>query len=472
MNILFAVSEIEGIIKTGGLADVARALSLQLQQRGHQVMLVMPAYATVKAQFATQLQDHRHTACPHYQLTHQGLQIYLVDLPQYFDRPELYAENNQGYVDNGERFAAFSQACLSLAQANKFAADVIHCNDWHTALVPYFVRKQQRELGADAFFANTKTVLTIHNAAFQGDFMLVDVPCLAGHGAGLYLDQRGCVNYLKTGIIQADKITTVSPRYAQELLTDLGSHGLSMVMQNRSRDLIGILNGCDYEQWSPEHDSYIPQPYSINTLDDKVVNKLALQAKSGLPQDTNIPVIGMVCRVTQQKGFAYLLPILAELMQHQVHLVIIGSGDPVLCSQLSELAKIYDTQLHFTEGFSTELAHLVEAGADFFLMPSEFEPCGLNQMYSLAYGTLPIVRAVGGLQDTVIGYSQEPAAATGFVFHEPSSQALFNCILNALLFYHESPEKYRNVQQRAMKTRFTWENAAKSYEHLYQLVIN
>jgi starch synthase len=474
MKIAFVVSEVEDIIKTGGLADVAKALPVALKGLGHDVCIIMPGYQKVLAKLESlhniPISTMGDSSFKLFEVALQGIPVYLVDHP-YFDRPELYAENNVAYSDNGQRFAFFSHTVTDVLQAVNFIPDIIHCNDWHTALTPFFIRQHTtaaQMASLPAVFANTKTVLTIHNAAFQGIFSVNDIAELAPYHHALLLDHHGDVNMLKVGIHYADKITAVSPTYATELLTDLGSHGLHFALQNRSTDLAGIINGCDYTQWDPTTDPLLPKNYSVADMSGKADCKQALQSQFGLPTVSSIPVFGMVCRLTQQKGFGYILPILGQLMQHNIQVVIVGTGEPFVCQQLSDFAKVHPDKFAFLEGFEPELAHLIEAGSDFFLMPSEFEPCGLNQMYSLAYGTLPIVRKVGGLKDTVTGIDDDPTCATGFSFAEPEPQALLTCLRRAILLYLEHPKMYREMQERAMHTKFTWENSARDFVRLYQ----
>lgn len=473
MKIVFAISEVEELVKTGGLADVGKALPLALKDAGHDVAIVMPYYQTIAAEHALDTVCTRQTLFAESEVYHfdvrqmswHGIDIYFVDYPEYFDREGLYSSAYDAYQDNGERFSFFSGAVLQTLQAVSYIPDIIHCHDWHTAMLPYLLAYDRS--GA---FADTRSVFTIHNAAFQGVHRLEDIPFLRHHPGILAQVHGGYVNMLQSGIEFAHKVTTVSPNYAQELLTNLGSHGLHDRLVTRQEDLSGILNGCDYTQWNPATDAFLPENYNADNLHAKQTCKQALQKKAGLPQNPGIPVLGMVCRLTEQKGFGYLLPILDDLMGHNLQMVIVGTGDPEVCMDLGEFAQNHPEQFAFINGFSSEHAHLIEAGADFFLMPSQFEPCGLNQMYSLAYGTIPVVRAVGGLKDTVIDQSGGDIA-TGFVFDDPTPSALLACIRRALLFYYEHPVKFREMQQRGMATRFTWEQAAEEYISLYQSML-
>jgi starch synthase len=471
MKILFVVSEVEDLVKTGGLADVGKCLPLALTALGHEVIIVLPYYRQLAEKFAAQdylPRQHLQAGSQFYDfdvksLSLEGVQVLAVDYPEYFDRKGLYADDYHAYPDNAQRFAFFADAALHTAKAANFQADIVHCNDWHTALTPYFLKQD-----SSAFFADTKSVLTIHNGAYQGSHAFSDIRYLQSH----YLLQSqldgDSINLLRLGIRYADKINAVSPNYAQELLSPLGSHQLYDEFQKRRQDVSGILNGCDYSQWDPAQDPHIVENYQHDDLSGKKACKLALQKSLGLDRKGTIPVIGLVCRLTEQKGFGFILPILEKLLQHKVQVAIIGTGDPSISQSLRDIAQKYPKKLAFVEDFSVSKAHMIEAGSDFFLMPSLFEPCGLNQMYSLAYATLPIVRAVGGLKDTVIDLAQDRQQATGFVFDEPHSHALLSCIQRALLFYHEDPKEFARVQKRAMLTRFTWEQGAKEYVALYR----
>ncbi|MGS2719490.1 glycogen synthase GlgA [Paraglaciecola aestuariivivens] len=470
MKILFVVSEVEDLVKTGGLADVGKALPIALSELGHQVTIIMPYYAQLAEKFSANDACERQTLYAGHkgyefavkQLAMEGVNVLAVDYPEYFARKGLYSDDYHAYPDNAERFAFFAHAALQVSKAVNFKPDIVHCNDWHTALTPYFV-----SIDDSQFFAASKTVFTIHNGAYQGTHKFNDIEYLLPHYQ-LHSQLDGdALNFVRMGIRYANKINAVSPNYAQELLTPLGSHFLYNEFQDRHNDVSGILNGCDYSQWDPAHDPHIAQQYDHTDLSGKKVCKAQLQKEFGLAKKARTPIIGMVCRLTEQKGFAFILPILEALLEHQVQIAIVGTGDPEISDVLQKVAKLHPEKMAFVEAFSERSAHMVEAGSDFFLMPSLFEPCGLNQMYSLAYGTLPIVRAVGGLKDTVVDWQENRAQATGFVFSEPTGEALLSCIQRALLFYHEVPKEFVSTQKRAMQTRFTWLEAAKNYQALY-----
>ncbi|MCF2949252.1 glycogen synthase GlgA [Paraglaciecola aquimarina] len=474
MKVLFVVSEVEDLVKTGGLADVGKALPLALAELGHEVTIVLPYYRQLAEKFnaddicekQTLFSGHEAYEFGVKQLDLQGLRVLAVDHSEFFNRKGLYADTYHAYADNAERFAFFAHAAIKTAQVVNFQPDIVHCNDWHTALTPYFV-----SIDDTGFFAKSRTVFTIHNGAYQGAHRFSEIPYLQPH-YNLHSQLDGdALNYVKMGIRYANKINAVSPNYAQELLTPLGSHYLFEEFQRRYSDVSGILNGCDYSQWDPTTDPHIAQNYQLDDLSGKKACKADIQKEVGLPQQANVPLIGMVCRLTDQKGFGFILPILEQLMQHKVQLAIIGTGDPYISQILKDTAAKHSTKCAFVEDFSVRKAHMIEAGSDFFLMPSLFEPCGLNQMYSLAYGTLPIVRAVGGLKDTVVDIAQQPENATGFIFEEPTGAALLSCIQRALLFYHEDPKEFEAVVKRAMATHFTWQDAAAEYVSLYQAAI-
>lgn len=477
LKILFVASEVEGFVKTGGLADVAKSLPSALQAMGHDVRIVMPFYQRIagrekaKLLVDTELYVETQPAPVEYQIKELAstVPVYAVDAPEYFGRAELYAENNQAYADNGERFAFFSAAALDLCEKVGFQPDVVHCNDWHTGLIPFLLRTRYAE---DAFFAETKSVLTIHNAVFKGVFNYDQYSLIPELIQKRYINLEvghAHISMLKAGVAFADKINAVSPNYASELLTELGSHGMAEDFQSRANDLYGIVNGCDYDDWHPETDSYIKQTYKASKVSlarGKKACKRDLQQQVGLPVE-DVPLYGMVCRLTEQKGVHYLIPVLKDFLVNDVQVVIVGTGDPTLAAALREISDTHKEKFAFVEAYSNPLAHCVEAGADFFMMPSEFEPCGLNQMYSLAYGTLPIVRAVGGLKDTVIDYDQTPQVATGFMFESPTPEALLIKLQRSLLLYCQRPQEFKRLQLNAIACKFDWKESAEQYISMY-----
>lgn len=478
LKILFVSSEVDGLVKTGGLADVAKSLPAALKEMGHDVRIVMPFYKTVAGReqavslLTTKLYVDPQPAAVGYQimqLASGDVPVYALDAPQYFERSELYAENNQAYADNGERFAFLSAASLDMCEKVDFQPDVIHCNDWHTGLVPFLLKTRYAQ---SSFFAQTKSVITIHNAVFKGVFNYEQYSLIPELIQRRYTNAEvdpSHISMLKAGVAYADKVNAVSPTYASELLSHLGSHGMEADFQSRAGDLYGIVNGCDYGDWNPEADPYIKQNFKANKVSlarGKKACKRDLQQQVNLPV-VDLPLYGMVCRLTEQKGIHYLIPILRDFLANDVQIVLVGTGDPKLASALREISDAYKEKFAFVEIYSNPLAHCVEAAADFFMMPSEFEPCGLNQMYSLAYGTLPIVRAVGGLKDTVIDYDQTPQVATGFSFEKPTPEALLIKLQRSLLLYCQQPKEFKRLQLNAMVCKFNWKDSAEQYLAMY-----
>ena len=475
LKILFVSSEVEGFSKTGGLADAAKALPIELSKLGHEVKIITPFYRTINhrehAKLLLSLSFKTNSSrqdIPYqvHELTLNNIPVLAIDNAHYFDRFGLYGEDHHAYQDNGERFAFFCLAALQTCDALDFTPDIIHCNDWHTGLIPFLLKNCYQD---HSRFARTKTVMTTHNACYQGVFdksQLNLIPEVSSCMDKRVLENYNYINYLKVGLIYADKINTVSPNYASEVLTTLGSHGMSDTFIARIHDFEGILNGCDYSNWDPKKDTLIPANFGADDLQGKAICKKELQTTLGLAH-TNNPIFGMVCRITEQKGFGVLLPILESLLKHNLQLVIAGSGDPAITGQLTAIANHFPEKFKFISTYNDKLAHMIEAGSDFFIMPSIFEPCGLNQLYSFAYGTLPIVRAVGGLKDTVIDYDQDPDNANGFVFNDARPNQLLSLMRRALLLYIEHPEEMTRVKKQAMRSHFYWSTAAGLYNRLY-----
>lgn len=478
LKILFAVSELAGIVKTGGLADVAGALGPVMRKHGHDVRVVMPAYQQALAKLKTKVVSIGEVKMnPQYTLgfavheaEFEGVPVYFIEHNQFFDRPGLYTYDGEGFGDNAERFAFFSRAALEVCQLMSFQPDIVHCHDWQTALLPYYLKVHESH---NPFFSHTRAVLTIHNGAYQEhtDAALMGVLgidwCYFNPGC---FEDYGKINLLKGGIAFADKITTVSPQYAKELLSELGSHGLQQSFKAREKDFHGILNGCDYHHWDPAVDHLLPANYSPADMSGKAICKEALQDRMHLPVDSGKPVFGLVSRLADQKGFDYLIPALWRFLEQDVQVVLQGSGDRHYASELQRLADHFPNKCRFFNGYDNELAHWVEAGSDFFLMPSLFEPCGLNQIYSLKYGTLPVVRAVGGLIDTVSAYSGSKNKATGFVFYGTHSDELLGCMSQAVSVYHDK-KKRQALIVNAMSESFTWDAAAEEYLRVFRAAL-
>lgn len=475
MNIIFISSEVADIVKTGGLADVAKALPAQLKANGHNVRVIMPCYSMIKNYESfpvigeTSLNpntDRQIDFKIRQTFIGDNLEVWLLDCPKYFNRTSLYGDNNQAYWDNGERFAFLSAGALEAVRTLNFKPDIVHCNDWHVGLVPMILKIKYN---ADPFFENTRSVITVHNGAFQGVFdrsqiYLIPEICQVYNDM---ISQGTYINFLKSGVFYADKITAVSPGYANELTTYLGGHGMTANFQSRAADLVGIINGCDYSDWDPATDKHLKIRYDINTIEEKLIGKYLLQRDLGLPMG-DVPLYGMVARLTDQKGVGILIPILEQFLRHNVQIVIEGTGDPNLAHQMEEIAARHPDKMVFKSVYDNALAHQIEAASDFFLMPSIFEPCGLNQLYSLAYGTLPIVRGVGGLRDTVIDYDSNHQEGNGFIFWTPSSEELLNCMRRTLIFYLEDQAEMERIKLNAMRARFNWSDSCAKYEELYK----
>ena len=477
MRVLFLASEVDGLIKTGGLADVARVLPEELKKCHTDVTLMMPCYPQIKSllqpdQIQVELTLQLGSKHYHYRvhkLEPFGVPIFVIDYPAYFNRERPYDDGQHGYADNGERFAFFTLAALQACQMLNIQPDIVHCNDWHTALAPFFLKTL---LAHNSFFAKTRSVLTVHNGAYQGSCDLNAIPFAYTFSEfteeGMF-DSYNQFNFLKCGVLYADAINAVSPSYAHELLTPLGGHNMSHIFQRRESVLCGILNGCDYDAWDSSKDPFLVQHYSADDLTGKAVCKKSLQRELNLPQEADIPLFAMVSRFTDQKGFSLLVPALEDFLEgHDAQVAMVGSGDPAICDALQRLANKYPKQMALFVGYSDALSHQAQAGSDFFLMPSIFEPCGLTQMYSLAYGSLPVVREVGGLKDTVVGFfDHNQDVANGISFQYPNPESMYDALHRATVLYCKYPEHYLHIQQNAMATRFLWQHSTAEYLAMY-----
>jgi len=395
---------------------------------------------------------------------------YFLQNDRYFDRDGYYtrASDHTDYQDNSERFIFLSRGALQWCRRAGMRPDIIHCHDWHTGLVPIYVRYICR-----ADFPETATVFSIHNLAYQGLFWHWDMN-LAGLPWDLFtwqmLEYYGNLSFLKAGLVGADVLTTVSQTYSREIQTEEFGCGMHGVLQERADDLYGIINGIDETEWNPSTDRLIPATYSLDDMSGKVHCKAALQSSFGLPQEAGVPVVGMVCRLVEQKGLDLLEGALAELLREDLQLVVLGTGEPRYRDFLGQMHERHAERLGVMFKFSNELAHLVEAGSDMFLMPSKFEPCGLNQLYSMKYGTVPVVRATGGLADTVTDYSEaglEDGTATGFTFEHYNAEALLTALRRALRLYRE-PEKWRRLAANGMEQDWSWGRSAREYLRVYE----
>ncbi|MFP4609968.1 MAG: glycogen synthase GlgA [Thiohalophilus sp.] len=476
-RVLYCSSEAYPLIKTGGLGDVAGSLPRALQRLGHDVRLLLPAYRELLQNLSHRPRRLIELTIDNYpvvlwQTTLPGSRVitWLVDCPPLFDRPGNPYHDAEGepWPDNAQRFALFDQVAARLAVGQSdldWQPDIVHGNDWQCGLIPVYLELLPERRPACVF--------TIHNLAYQGifersAFEQLDLPESLWHYTRL--EYYGQFSFIKGGLIYADRITTVSPTYAREIQSARFGHGMEGVLTHRSERLSGILNGIDTRTWNPGTDRFIVKRYNRRHLADKQVNKAALQAHFGLPQTDGSMLMGMVSRLVEQKGIDLVLDGLTRLFRLPVQLVILGSGDKRYERALQQAVKQYPRQLAVTIGYDEQLAHRIEAGADLFLMPSRFEPCGLNQMYSQRYGTLPLVTAVGGLADTVIdaaGDALQRGEASGFVMQEVSVSALQKSLQRAVRHY-QTPLRWRQLQQFAMQRDFSWERSASAYAELYE----
>ncbi len=483
LKICFVSSEVSPFAKTGGLADVAAALPAALKNMEQDVRLMMPKYRMINDRKYV-LRDVIRLREVHVELggkvrTASGktaflpntkVHVYFLFIPELFDRKGIYQDPATGkdFEDNAERFAYFSKAVVETLKLLYWQPDIIHCNEWQTALIPYYLKTVYAD---EEFFQGTKTVLTLHNLAYQGIFPLELAPQLgieeneAQPGGAFELN--GQLNLLKGGILYADAITTVSERYAQEITTAEFGFGLEGVLKQRQKDLYGILNGVDYSVWNPETDRYLAAKYDAKSLDKKVENKKALCNQFKLPFQAETPLIGMVTRLVEQKGIDLVVDGIDELMKRGIQMVILGTGEEKYQTALKAAAEKYPEQLAVHFKFDEKLAHLIEGGADMFLMPSRFEPCGLNQMYSLKYGTVPIVRETGGLADTVENVDPQTGKGTGFTFQEFSVEAMLDAVDRALAAFQDKAT-WAKIQKAGMRKDFSWENSAKKYLKVYE----
>jgi len=473
VKILFISSEGLPYSKTGGLADVVEALPRALQASGHEVAVLLPRYhgnkitSTLVSSVSTQLGDKMRFPAIGEGTPVMGVRYFFVDDPAFFDRAHLYGDKAGDYPDNAERFAEFSRVAIEFTK-RVWLPDVIHCHDWQSAMVPLLLRTQHAN---DPVVRSLPVVLTIHNLGYQGLF-----PQTAMKNIGLpdtlftmdALEFYGKVNFLKGGLIFADYLTTVSRRYAKEIQTPEYGWGLEGVIRNRADRLVGILNGVDYGVWSPEADTLIAQKYSINSLEGKKACKKDLLAYFRLPQENlDIPLIGIVSRFVDQKGFDLIAQVAEELMDENLALVALGTGQPEYEKLFKGLAEKYSARVGVKIGYDNTLAHKIEAGADMFLMPSRYEPCGLNQIYSLRYGTVPVVRATGGLDDTIQSFASKTHQGTGFKFEEYDGAALLGCVRAALKAYRD-PKVWHAIQANGMAKDFSWKASAAAYVTLYE----
>lgn len=481
MKIVHVSSEQVPLIKTGGLADVMGALVRQTASRGHDVICFLPLYRVIQESEAFKKAQKLHSLAitvgdeslvgEVYRLKlAKHLDIYLVGRDEFFDRTFPYGPKHRDYSDNDARFIFFCKAVVDTLVLENIHADILHCHDWQTALVPVFSRVEEAQTGIQV---SARSLLTIHNLAFQGifpekSFQLTNLP------ASFYgidsLEFYGQVNFLKGGIFFSDAITTVSPNYAKEILLPENGCGLEGVLVRRQDDLYAILNGIDADSWNPIKDTLIVAQYSARNMKGKAENKIELLKMTGLAGDKDTPVFGIVTRLTDQKGIDFILKQKSFLSKNEVRLIVLGKGDLKLEQGLKKLQKQLPEKVYLSFEYDEVFSRVIEAGSDFFLMPSRFEPCGLNQMYSQRYGTIPLVTCVGGLVDTVIDIDENSEEGTGIVF-EPNEAGLKKGLYRSLKLF-EDKARLKAIRKRGMARDFSWKIAAIEYEDLYKQVLS
>lgn len=475
MNILIVASEAHPFIKTGGLGDVIGALPVALNDLGADVRVVIPNYRDIKKEIKENLKyidnftvnvGWRNQYCGILKYEHEGVKFYLLDNEYYFNRGGLY-----GYYDDGEKFAFFDRAVLEFVKHIDWVPDILHCNDWQTGMVPVLLKL---EYSKEEKFKNMKTMFSIHNLFFKGMFDPKVLPELFGYDYESFnngsLEHYGAVSFLKGGINYADKVTTVSKSYAEEIKTPEYGEQLEGLLRYRSSVLEGIVNGIDYKEYNPEEDKYIYSTYSVNDLENKKINKEELQKELGLTVNKDVPMIGLVSRLTHQKGCDLIINILEELLKEDIQVVVLGTGDYMYEESFKSFQGRHPNKISANIKFSNELAHKIYAASDMFLMPSLFEPCGLGQLIALRYGSIPIVRETGGLKDTVTPYNEYDETGNGFGFKNYRFEELLNIIKYALKIY-ENKDKWNNIVRQAMSADNSWEKSAKEYIEIYNKLI-
>jgi starch synthase len=481
LKILFVSAEMAPFAKMGGLGDVAAALGKYLKIAGHDIRPVMPLYDSIDREkyaltpvdFARNISvamGHRTYVCHFWtgKLPGSETDVYFLQNDDLFNRGKVYTTDQ----DEPVRFAVLTRAALELCQRMGWAPDIAHANDWHTALLPLYLKSLY---AWDALFHDTKTVLTIHNIGYQGIFPADVINDLALNHHYRLFDAydlfHGRINFLKNGLLHAHRITTVSPTYAREVQTPEFGEGLDGILRMRSGDFVGILNGVDYEEWSPKTDPFIPHHYSEKSLYRKRKNKEALLHRLGLPFETDVPVMGIISRLVEQKGIDLMMGALEDiLLRYETRLVVLGSGEPQYENFFFDLERKFPHKVSFVHGYDYPLSHWIEAGSDLFLMPSRYEPCGLNQIYSLKYGTVPVVRKTGGLADTVQLYDWKTQTGDGFVFEHYHPKGLEWALEYALTTY-PNKKAWKKIMLNGMQKDFSWQKQIKEYEKLYRALL-
>ncbi|MGI6120264.1 MAG: glycogen synthase GlgA [Desulfosporosinus sp.] len=476
MKVVFVTAEAEPFVKTGGLGEVMGSLPAFLHKQGVDVRVILPKYSLISENFQKEFKHLAHfnvqvawrqQYCGLEEIIYRGIHYYFIDNEYYFFRPGIYGE-----FDDAERFTFFSRAALeSLIHIPGFKPDIIHCHDWHTALIPLMLKEFYCR---EPLCYPLKTIFTIHNLKYQGIFSKEVLTDIVGLGMEYFtettLEFHGAINFLKAALLYADRITTVSPTYAEEIKNPYYGEKLDGLLRMRSKFLMGILNGIDYEVYDPMNDPYLVRPYS-NFPFAKEENKKHLQSIIGLPIRGNIAMLGIVSRLVDQKGLDLLAHIIEEILELDVQMVILGTGEHRYEEMLRYFSAKYPEKLAIRLEFSDKLAHQIYGGADMFLMPSRFEPCGISQMIAMRYGTVPIVRATGGLKDTVVPYNEITGSGNGFSFDNYNAHEFLFAVQRAVGIYYNNKPVWDKICQNALKSDFSWDRSANSYIKIYESLL-
>lgn len=469
MKIGLVASEGVPFSKTGGLADVTGALFRVLAERGNETYLILPYYVQTKKvlgdfdkeyEVEVEISERKINGRILIKQYYKNAYAVMVENQEYFGREGLYGQDGIDYSDNAERFGFFDKAVVEIVEKGILNFDILHLNDWQTGLIPLFIRDRR---------LSVKTLFTIHNLAYQGNFTADILPLLKINPEFFNIEGiefYGKASFLKSGIVFSDKLSTVSPSYAKEILTPEFGEKLEGILKTRKNDLYGVLNGIDYELWNPEIDKYIYANYSYESLDNKTVNKENIMKEFDL-YDLEKPLFGMVSRIATQKGFDILIDALKDYLKEDVSFIILGTGDKQLEASLKSLSEEYPRKFRLLLGFDEQIAHKIYAGSDFFLMPSAYEPCGLGQLIALKYGTLPVVHAVGGLKDTIDNYNEFTKCGNGFSFQDYSKEDLINMLLKAKTIFGQK-DVFTSIKKKAMLCDFSWNSSASKYEEIYR----
>ena len=474
LKIWFASSEVDPYLKTGGLADVAGSLPRALRKSGVDIRVVMPKYGQIPKEYVEQMEflgsvevdlTWRRQYCGVFRLVLNGTHCYFLDNEYYFKRDTPY-----GHGDDGERFAFFSRAILEVLPLIGFQPDILHLNDWQTGMTPVFLDAHFRRWKGNGFYRNMRTVFTIHNLRYQGIFPKEMMDSVLGldwswfHDGGVA--DRDCVSFMKGALNQATRITTVSRTYAEEIRGEFFGEGLNGTINRRAADLRGIVNGIDFEHNNPMNDSRLVAPFSAKDLSGKAINKAALQKQHHLPVRADVPMVGIISRLVDQKGFDLVAHVLEELLQQDLQLIILGTGDKQYEDLFRSAHHRYPQKVSAHMKYDSTLAQMIYGSCDLFLMPSLFEPCGLSQLFSMRYGTVPVVRETGGLKDTVIPFNPDTGEGTGFTFQNYNAHEMKDALLRALAVYRDKP-RWEHIVHTCMEQDFSWEHAAREYAALY-----